>query len=114
VRLGVVGENRLIIRSTNVQSGVLGNQRDTFMATIIEFYTPRSFRGHPIRVPSPWRVQVLQFRGEPADNTLMLIPPSPKLRIMFANETEHTKGRPEEITSDSPIFQIAAREGERE
>ena len=84
MRLGVVGEKSLI------------------MATIIEFCTPRNFRGHPVRVPSQRCGKVLPFRVSQTENTLAPVPPLPMPRIMFASETEQARLLPKEIIFQQP------------
>ena len=74
------------------------------MATIIEFYTPRNFRGHPARVSSHRCGTVLPFSVSPTENTLTPDTPVPMLRIMFASETEQAGLLPEEIISQQPEF----------
>ena len=75
------------------------------MSTIIEFYIPQNFGGHPGRVPSHRCGKVLPFpaRQIPArqtENTLTLVPPMP--RIMFATDTEQVRLLPEEIIFQQP------------
>ena len=56
------------------------------MATIIEFYIPKSFRGRPARIPSQGCGKVLPFRAGHTENTLTRVHPVPMLRIMAASE----------------------------
>jgi len=74
------------------------------MATIIEFYTPRNFRGHPSWIPSQRCGKVLPFRVSHTENKLTPDPPEPMLRIMFASETRQAGLLPEEIISQQPEF----------
>jgi hypothetical protein len=73
------------------------------MATIIEFYTPRNFRGDPVRVPAQRCGKVLPFRVSTTENSLAPAPPVPKLRIMFASETER-QDVPERSFPTTSIF----------
>ena len=72
------------------------------MATIIEFYIPRNFRGHRGRVPSHRSGNVLPFRASQIENTLTPVPPLPMPRIMFASETEQGRLLPKEIIFQQP------------
>jgi len=72
------------------------------MATIIEFYTPRNFRGHPGRVPAHRCGKVLPFLARQTENTLTLVPPLPMPRIMFVSEVEQARLLPKEIILQQP------------
>ena len=72
------------------------------MATIIEFYIPKSFRGRPARIPSQQCEKVLPFRAGHIENTLTPVQPAPMLGIMFASETEQTRLLPKEIIFQPP------------
>ena len=73
------------------------------MATIIEFYIPKSFPGRPAGIPSQRCGKVLPFRAEHTGNTLTSVHPVPMLRIMSASETERTRLLPKEITFQPEI-----------
>jgi hypothetical protein len=72
------------------------------MATIIEFYIPKSFRGRPARIPSQRCGKVLPFRAGHTENTLTPVRPLPMPRIMFASETQQTRLLPKEIIFQPP------------
>jgi hypothetical protein len=61
------------------------------MATIIEFYTPKSFLGRPAPIPAHRCRNVLPLRVSQSENTLTPVPPLPMPRIVFAAETEQAR-----------------------
>jgi hypothetical protein len=72
------------------------------MATIIEFYIPKSFQGRPALISSQRCGKVLPFRPGHTENALTLIQPLSMRRTMFASETEQTRLRPKEIIFQPP------------
>ena len=72
------------------------------MATIIEFYISKSFRGRLARIPSQRGGKVLPFRAGHTENTLTPVHSVPMLRIMSASETEQTRLLPKEIIFQPP------------
>ena len=72
------------------------------MATIIEFYIPKSFLGRPARIPSQGCGKLLPFRAGHTENTLTPVQPLPMLRIVFASETKQTRLLLKEIIFQPP------------
>jgi hypothetical protein len=67
------------------------------MATIIEFYIPKSFQGRPALISSQRCGKVLPFHARHTENALTPVQPLSMRRTMFASETEQTRFLPKEI-----------------
>jgi hypothetical protein len=72
------------------------------MATIIEFYIPKSFPGRPARVPSQRCGKVLPFRAGHTENTL-----TPAQAFASATDYVRQRDRTDKTSSEGDHFPTA-------